>query len=104
MTIILAPERSDRHKHPKIRRWKLLTNDECRALPQGSVVKCYNPNTYDVYNLKVTSIKTWKTRPDEIEVRWKFGLKTFGRMFLSKNSENLWLVKEVGNENLPNRA
>lgn len=31
-----------------------------------------------VIQVKVTSVKTWKRRPDAIEVRFKFGLREFG--------------------------
>lgn len=36
---------------------------------------------------KVTSIKTWKTRPNDFEIGWKHGLRTYGKITPANASE-----------------
>jgi hypothetical protein len=31
-------------------------------------------------SVKVTSVKTWKTRPGEFEIGWKYGLREYGKI------------------------
>lgn len=66
-------------------------NQELAAVKASGVV---NPKTVAQYghiyhktqkkadgtacSVKVTSVKTWKTRPGEFEIGWKYGLKQYG--------------------------
>lgn len=68
-------------------------NKRKAALQQTGAV---TPETVKVYQYiyfkdtgqraKVTSIKTWKTRPDDFEIGWKHGLRTYGKVTPSNAS------------------
>ena len=47
----------------------MITLDQAKKLSVGSII-------YESHNrrLKITSIKTWKTRPNDVEIHCKFGL------------------------------
>jgi starvation-inducible outer membrane lipoprotein len=58
--------------------------DDARKMSQGSTQ--YIEDQHGKWrNVKITSIKTWKTRP-EIEVKWKYGMWEYGStMFYEKS-------------------
>lgn len=53
--------------------YHLLTFEEVKAIPQGSRVDFWTRQG-QVRQVKVTSIKTWKTRPGDIRLGLKYGL------------------------------
>lgn len=54
-------------------KYKLLTFDEVKAIPQGARVDFWARQNV-VKQVRVTSIKTWKTRPGDIRLGLKYGL------------------------------
>lgn len=76
--------------------WRLRSGDEIR------VVKDRGANSQPMYRVKVTSVKTWKTRP-EIRVRFKYGMYETGEMvFLTGEQDGspgpgmfVWIVIET---------
>jgi hypothetical protein len=47
-----------------------------------------------IAEVKITSVKTWKTRPD-VGVGWKYGLYEYGRETFTPTRENVFFVSEV---------
>lgn len=69
-----AARRSDRRKKPETQRYRYMEFSELVKRP-------YHVHATDqagrIVDLKITSVKTWKTRP-EAEIHWKYGLYEFG--------------------------
>lgn len=87
-----AKLRSDKRKNPTYRNYRRLTFDEVKS-SNGKHVLCLDRNG-DIANVHITSIKTWKTRP-EIEVHYQFGL--YEHYIDRGNAGTLWgFVIEVG--------
>jgi hypothetical protein len=84
--------RGDNHIHPQEVEYRFLTNEECRKLGDG-----WNNHVHildrhgKIAQVKVTSVKTWKTR-DDIEVNCKFGLYEYFTVRMSNDSPNTELV------------
>lgn len=57
-----------------------ITLAQAKALRSGTTL--YSTRSYNrqaqPHRVKVTSVKTWKTRPDAVLVKWKFGLYDYG--------------------------
>lgn len=78
-----------------MRQYRYLTPDECKTFGTYSPRHCQMIDKYgDIREVKITSVKTWKTRPD-IEVRWKYGLYEYGAELITPNRPNQFFVKEV---------
>lgn len=88
---MLASLRSDKRKNPEMKEYTILSNDECKALTGHALILDRNGK---IANVKITSVKTWKTRP-EFEVRCQFGLYEHFTIRLSPDNLNTELVKEV---------
>lgn len=58
---------------------EIMNIEEAKNLKPGQII--YHTQLKDCQGAKkkftVTSVKKWKTRPNEVEVRTKFGLYTF---------------------------
>jgi hypothetical protein len=87
-----AAYRSDRRTYPAKRSYRYLTVAEVKALQPGSRVKVLDQNGR-VAEVKITSIKTWKTRPD-VQIGWKFGMYEFGRETFRMEDDNFFFVTE----------
>jgi hypothetical protein len=86
-----AKMRSDKRKIPTLYEYRVLTNQECKAL--GS--HAYILDSYgDIAQVKITSIKTWKTRPD-IEVHCKYGMYEYFVVSISPTNQNSELITLV---------
>ena len=86
-----AKFRSDKRKVPTLHNWEYLTADECKKL---SGYCCIVDWKGDVARVKITKVKTWKTRSD-IEVHWKFGLYEYGITLITDSRPNTEFVKEI---------
>lgn len=92
----------------------MLTIEQCKNLRPGqelySGAGCYSrtsyasalfsrlPRTKEPRHVKVTSVKTWKTRPNDVRVRWQYGLYTHGEFSCDDrgchDENDFWLTAE----------
>lgn len=84
-----AKMRNDKRKNPTMISYRVLTNDECKALSGHCHILDQNGN---IAQVKITSVKTWKTRPD-IEVNCKYGLYEFFTVRLDPARTNTELIE-----------
>lgn len=64
--------------------FRYMTIDDARRIPQNSTQYIEDQHGKR-RRVKITSVKTWKTRPD-VRVRWKYGMWEFGEtMFYEKS-------------------
>ena len=85
--------RSDRRKNPEQVEYEYLTFDECKALTNHCHIL---DREGKIAQVKITSVKTWKTRPDEIEVHCKFGLYEYFTVKIIRDiANNAELVRIV---------
>lgn len=85
-----APSRYDGKNVMTVR---FLTQQECKELSVGAHSLALGEDGR-VARVKITSLKTWKTRTD-VEIGWKFGLYTSGKELITEDEENKFFVKEV---------
>jgi len=88
-----AVSRYDRHANPEKKCYRFLTLNECKALDSGNHAQILD-QFGRVAEVKITSVKTWKTRPD-VQIGWKFGLYEYGKELITQDSDNRFLVTEV---------
>lgn len=86
--------RGDRRKNPDKVNYEVLTFEECKALASESHCHILDQQG-KIARVKVTSVKTWKRRPDEMEIHCKFGLYEYFTVKVSTDSPNAELVKIV---------
>ena len=67
--------RSDRRKNPAPVAYRVLTNDEAAGL--AGHAHCLDQYG-KIGEVKITSVKTWKTRPGYADVHWKYGMYEYG--------------------------
>ena len=84
--------RSDKRKNPEQVEYELLTFAECKSLTGHAYIL---DRAGKIANVKITSVKTWKTRPDEIEVHCKFGLYEYFVVTVTAERPNAELVRIV---------
>lgn len=84
--------RSDRRKNPEKIAYEFLTFEECKNLGSHSYVLDTNGKIAEV---KITSVKTWKTRPNELLIGWKFGLYEYGKQEVTAERSNDFFVRIV---------
>lgn len=90
---MITKMRGDRRVHPERVFCELLTLEECKAVKAGSRVKVLDKNGA-VAEVTVTSVKTWKTRP-EFVVKCKFGLYEFFSVEIGPDFPNMSFVKVI---------
>ena len=71
-----------------------ISIEQAKRLSQGQTLyHCLNRNADGTpQRWKVTSVKTWSTRPSEVEVRLKYGIRTYDR--ISQRELNLVALTE----------
>ena len=93
--------RSDRRKNPETVEYEYLTFDECRALAHESHCHILDQQG-KIAQVKITSVKTWKTRPNELLIGWKYGLYEYGKESIVGNDPeargNAFFVRIVPSE------
>ena len=82
--------RSDKRKNPQQVEYEFLTFAECKSLHGHA---CILDRQGKIANVKITSVKTWKTRPDELEVHCKFGLYEYFVVTVTAERPNTELVR-----------
>lgn len=87
-----ASLRSDKRVNPEVKSYRFLTLAECKALHGHCLVIDRNGK---IANVAITSVKTWKTRPD-VKVGWKFGLYEYGQELITSDFDNQFFVLELG--------
>ena len=87
-----AQSRYDKSKTPELKEYEFLTLSELKNNLSSHVLILDKNNR--VARVLVTSIKTWKTRPD-VKIGWKFGLYEYGSELITSDSDNQFFVKEV---------
>ena len=85
-----AKMRSDKRKTAKLYNYRVLSNDECKALSGHCHLLDNNGN---IAQVKITSVKTWKRQPDRIEVNCKYGLYEYFTIRLSESVQNSELIE-----------
>ena len=65
----------DRSKKPEYHNYRELSFNE---IATGTHVKAVDLSGVCWRNVKITSIKTWKRRPSDADVHWKYGLYEYG--------------------------
>ena len=90
--------RSDKRKNPEQVEYEVLTFAECKSLHGHA---CILDRQGKIANVKITSVKTWKTRPDEIEVHCKFGLYEYFVVTVTAERPNTELVRIVEKQEEP---
>jgi hypothetical protein len=84
--------RNDKHVRPQEVEYRYLTNEECRKLGDGWNNHVHILDKYcKIAQVKVTSVKTWKTHND-IEIHCKYGLYEYFTVRISDDSPNTELV------------
>lgn len=89
-----AARRGDKRAKPEKKMYRYLTVEECKSLHGHAD---YIDRHGNIARVAITSVKTWKTRPD-VEVRCKFGLYEYFTVYLTPGRPNTELVVEVENE------
>lgn len=94
MNTFETTSRYDRSSKKETKQYRFLTMDELKEI--GSHAQVIDRNG-QIANVKVTSLKTWKTRSDVL-VGWKFGLYEYGKELVTEYSPNEFFVTEVSKE------
>lgn len=77
MDIVYFGKHSEaKKKNPPTYRFRVLTCQEAKALGSGSRV-WVEMNDRTLAEVRVTSVQTWKTRPGNVDVHVKYGLRDF---------------------------
>ena len=84
--------RSDKRKNPEQVEYEVLTFGECKGLGGHCHIL---DRQGKIANVKITSVKTWKTRPNEIEIHCKFGLYEYFVVTVTAERPNTELVRIV---------
>lgn len=86
-----AAQRGDKHKNPTMRLYRFLRLSECKTLPSHCEVL---DRAGRIARVAITSVKTWKTRP-EVEVHCKYGMYEFFSERVTSDESQRFFVKEV---------
>lgn len=86
-----ASSHYDRSKNPEVKEYEFLTLEECKHLSGHADVVDKNGK---IAHVRITSMKTWKTRPD-VQVGWKYGMYEFGKELITCDADNRFFVKEA---------
>lgn len=82
-----------RKKEKPLHSWEYLSLEECKNLCQNG--SCYaKADDGEIIRMKVTSVHTWKTRPD-VRLRVQYGLYQHYEFTFSPEIPNQTFVKEV---------
>lgn len=101
MKIFHAVSRYDRTKHPEKKPYRLMTVEEAKQLRSGSTVLARG-NDGRIANVKVNGKpKTWKTRPGDVDVPWKFGMYEYGTARFRNGESDGFLVVDAEDDSLP---
>jgi hypothetical protein len=78
-----------------------MSVEELHQLNKGdSILLAWGTSLSRVDSIKsarITSIQTWKTRPSDIRIGWKYGLYEFGSIMTSTTQSGMvMIVKEDG--------
>lgn len=72
-----------------------MTAEEAKNLHSGSHAKILDMNG-NVADVKINGTpKTWKTRPHDVDVPWKYGLYEYGKESFRSDRTETYLVVEV---------
>jgi hypothetical protein len=91
--VFSAALRGDRHKNPETAHYRYLTYNECLTLESGDRVPVLD-YAGRVATVKITSVKTWKRRPD-LELHWKWGLYEFGTETIYPDRDQRFFITKV---------
>jgi len=84
--------RSDKRKNPAMVTVQYLTFEEVKALKNHAQVLDRHCKVAEV---KITSIKTWKTRPNIVEVHCKYGMYEFFSETVTRETQQTFFVKVI---------
>ena len=88
METVTANKRNNRHANPEKREFRFATLEECKKL-HGRVTVL--DTLGDWCEVSITSVKTWKTRPD-VQIGWKYGLYQYGKELITSDLDNHFFV------------
>jgi hypothetical protein len=89
-----AAKRGDRRVKPEEKTYRYLTFEEIEKLSAGESVMVLD-SVHKVASVKITSIKKWKTHPNEIKISCKFGLREFFHIFAHRGHVTNEIIVEV---------
>lgn len=89
--------RSDRKKNPTPIDVDYLSMEEIKSLHSGDTIHILDQNDR-LARVKITSIKTWKRKPD-IEIHVKYGLYEYFTINVIDASPDMPLVKIIYKDN-----
>jgi hypothetical protein len=93
--IIKARSQYDKSKKAVVLEWVQLTLEEAKQLPAGGHVQ-FITRFGTAMNAKVTSVKTWKTRPGDVDTNLKVGMyEYFTASYRDGKPQHEQLVKPV---------
>lgn len=91
MNTVMAKSRYDKSKSATESEFRFLTLAECKQLSgQATVLDLHGQWAH----VKITSLKTWKTRPD-VRIGWKFGLYEYGQELITCDDDNHFFIVSV---------
>lgn len=82
--------RSDRTKHPKPYNYRELTFDELKNL-SGHVHLLDQAGR--IAEVKITSVKSWKRRPFDLEINCKYGLYDYFTIYVRDSQPDMTLIE-----------
>lgn len=78
-TVQLPIHGESRSKHPPVHVFHILSVDELKSLRPGMEIFAMGRNMSEAYRIRVNGKpKTWKTRPNDVEVPYKYGMYEHG--------------------------
>lgn len=78
MKTFTARMRYDKRKNPELRTYRYMTATEAKNLRYGDHVSILDMHG-NIATVKINGApKTWKTRPYDVDVPWKYGLYEYG--------------------------
>jgi hypothetical protein len=86
--------RNDRKKNPTMIEVKELSFDELLQIKHGQHIEVLAWNDY-LSTVKVTSIDTWKRRPDDMTIHCKFGLYDYFTIRVTNRIPDMRIVKRI---------
>ena len=95
METFMAYSRYDKKRKEPARKYRYMTCEEAKKLASGSHAKMLDQHG-DVADVKINGApKTWKTRPLDVDIPWKFGLYEYGTERFRADRPGTLLVVEV---------
>jgi len=95
METFMAYSRYDKKRKEEPRKYRYMTCEEAKKLAYGSHAKILDQYG-NVADVKINGTpKTWKTRPFDVDIPWKYGMYEYGKERFRAHIPETDLVVEV---------